>query len=479
MLGDMKPFRMAGNLYFVGTYKASSHLIDTGDGLILIDTGYEETADVVIESVTALGFDVRDIRYIIHFHGHCDHTDGTPKIVALSGAETFLCSKDIKYLAGWTPDHDLRDGDVITLGNTQILCLSTPGHTEGTTSFFFNVEDGGRTYRAGMFGGAGTNQLKKDFLDSRDCSWLNRGLFYASIERLRKEHVDIFVGNHSWNNHTRENYELMQTVDYNPFIDDTKWLPFLDLCEQNLQNVILQDSRDRFVNYAHRGASEYVPENTMLSFHTGIFMKANGIETDVQMTRDGVLVLFHDDTIKRLTGAEGSVSDYTLEELRQFTFEKNGLQDKIVVFEEFLRTFGWRDLTFAIEIKQRGIEKEIADMIRRYGVGKKCVVTSFKFDCIEKIKAYAPELRIGWLKKEISAEDEAALLAIGGEEICPFAPTLTGEQVERWHRLGFNVRAWGVSDESVMHSVCDCHADGMTVNFPDKLTAYLAAQSAE
>ena len=104
MLGDMKPFRMAGNLYFVGTYKASSHLINTGDGLILIDTGYEETADVVIESVTDLGFDVRDIRYILHSHGHCDHTDGTPKIVALSGAETFLCRKDIKYLKGWTPE---------------------------------------------------------------------------------------------------------------------------------------------------------------------------------------------------------------------------------------------------------------------------------------------------------------------------------------------------------------------------------------
>ena len=479
MLGDMKPFRMAGNLYFVGTSEAPSHLIDAGDGLILIDTGSEETADVVIESVTALGFDIRDVRYIIHSHGHCDHTDGTPKIVALSGAETFLCRKDIKYLAGWKPDHDLRDGDVITLGNTQILCLSTPGHTEGTTSFFFNVEDGGRTYRAGMFGGADVNQLKKDFLDSRNCSWLNRGLFYVSIERLRQEHVDIFVGNHARNNHTRENCELMQAVDRNPFIDDTKWLPFLDLCEQNLQTVILQDSRSRFVNYAHRGASEYAPENTMLSFNTGIFMKANGIETDVQMTKDGVLVLFHDDTIQRLTGADGSVSDYTLEELRQFTFEKNGLQDKIVVFEDFLRAFSWRDLTFAIEIKQRGIEKEIADMIRRYDVGKKCVVTSFKFDCIEKIKAYAPELRIGWLKKEITIEDEAALLAIGGEEICPFAPTLTCAQVERWHRMGFNVRAWGVSDESVMRSVWESHADGMTVNFPDKLTAYLAAQSAE
>ena len=67
-----------------------------------------------------------------------------------------------------------------------------------------------------------------------------------------------------------------------------------------------------FVNYAHRGASEYTPENTLLAFYTGVYMGANGIETDVQMTKDGILVLFHDDTILRLTGAPGSIRDYTL-----------------------------------------------------------------------------------------------------------------------------------------------------------------------
>ncbi|MBR3872972.1 MAG: hypothetical protein IKJ26_02270 [Clostridia bacterium] len=226
-----------------------------------------------------------------------------------------------------------------------------------------------------------------------------------------------------------------------------------------------------FINYAHRGASEYAPENTLLSFYTGLFMGANGIETDVQMTKDGVLVLFHDDTILRLTGAEGSVPDYTLDELRQFTFEKNGLKDKIVVFEDFLQQFAWRDLTLAIEIKQRGIERQIVDMIRKYNA--RCVVTSFMFDCIEKVRACAPELKVGWLKKEITPQDEQELLRIGGEEICPFAPALTAQDVDRWHRMGFNVRAWGVRDEKVMRHACACGVDGMTVNFPDKLTQYL------
>ncbi|MBQ7923517.1 MAG: MBL fold metallo-hydrolase [Clostridia bacterium] len=477
MLGDMKPFNLAGNIYFVGTYKASSHLIDTGDGLILIDTGYAETADVIAESVAELGFDIRDVKYILHSHGHYDHTGGTPKILELTGAKTFISEDDVKYISGWKPDHFYRDGQVISLGNTQILCVATPGHTEGTFSFFFDVDIDGKTYRAGMFGGAGTNQLKKAYLHKKKCSWLNRGLYFESVERLKQEHVDIFLGNHTWNNQTKENYERMLVSDTNPFIDETKWLPFLQKCEKDAEAVMLKESRDSFVNYAHRGASEYTPENTFLAFYTGMYMGANGIETDVQMTKDGVLVLFHDDTITRLTGAEGRVSDYTLDELRQYTFETNGQTDKIVVLEDFLRQFAFRDITFAIEIKQAGIEPQIADMIRKYHVEDKAIVTSFMPECIRAIKEYAPELHIGLLTKNVTDDTVAYLKQIGAEEICPRAVDVTPEKTAIWHREGLNVRPWGVKNEELMRQVYDSMADGMTVNFPDKLAKYIREQA--
>ena len=163
-----------------------------------------------------------------------------------------------------------------------------------------------------------------------------------------------------------------------------------------------QKNGKKFINYAHRGASTYTPENTFLAFYTGIYMGANGIETDVQKTKDGVLVLFHDTTITRLTGVEGALSDYTLEELKQFTFEKDGLCDKIVVFEDFLKQFAFRDITFAIEIKQAGIEAEIADMMRKFHLEQKAIVTSFMPECIAAIKEYAPEFRIGLLCREIT-----------------------------------------------------------------------------
>ena len=231
--------------------------------------------------------------------------------------------------------------------------------------------------------------------------------------------------------------------------------------------------RDMFINYAHRGASEYTPENTFLAFYTGIYMGANGIETDVRMTKDGILVLFHDDNITRLTGKEGMVSEYTLAELKQLVFEKNGFQDKIVVFEDFLEQFAFRELYFAIEIKQLGIEEQVADMIRRYDMVHKTVVTSFMPEAIRSIKEYAPELHIGLLIDGVTDDTIKELKAMGAEEVCPRATEITAEKVAKWHREGFNVRAWGAVNEELMRHVYDCNTDGTTVNFPDKLVAYM------
>ena len=228
-----------------------------------------------------------------------------------------------------------------------------------------------------------------------------------------------------------------------------------------------------FINYAHRGASEYLPENTLLSFYTGVYMKANGIETDVQKTKDGILVLFHDDTLTRVTGAEGSVADYTYEELSALLVKGHGLTDKIPTLKDFLSHFAHRDITFAIELKMDDCEAEVADLIYEYGVERKCVVTSFDIERIRNIKAYAPALRVGYLAQQFSEEAIEELLEMHADEICPMGKNLSAEDVQRYHRLGFNVRAWGISDEQIMRAVYDMGADGMTVNFPDKLTAYI------
>ncbi len=484
MPSDIRPFRMADGLYFVGTCKASSHLIDTGDGLILIDAGYEYTAPIILESIKELGFDPADVKLILLTHGHRDHSGGVPELLRHCKAKVYLSELDRHYLDEcdelYTPDCDYSDGGVITLGHTSITTVFTPGHTEGTYSFFFDVTENGRVYRAGTFGGAGTNQLKKPYLDKRKLPYQNRRLFYESLEKLKKEKVDLFIGNHAWHNHTREYGELIRTTGENRFLDSTVWLPFLEKLEKTMTDVIAEESRSLFVVYAHRGASSYNPENTLMSFYDGVKRGANGVETDVRRTKDGTLVLFHDDTLTRVTGAEGSISDYTLDELNAFPVKKFGLSDRIPTFEDFLEHFAWRDLTFAIELKAPGVEADTVDLIRKYGIEGKTIVTSFRFDHLVNVKKLAPAIRCGWLTSGVDDAKIEKTLAAGFDEICPKAVECSPEKVAAWHKLGLRVRAWGVSDEDVMKAAYDAGCDGMTVNFPDKLVNYIATkQTAE
>jgi len=231
----------------------------------------------------------------------------------------------------------------------------------------------------------------------------------------------------------------------------------------------------QFVNYAHRGASSYAPENTMMSFYLGMQMGANGIETDIQLTRDGVPVLFHDDTLMRVTGETGAIADYTWEELQKFFVKKDGLVDKIVTFDDFLSHFAFRDITFALELKKQGTAQVVADMVRAYSIGEKCVITSFNFDELCRMRLCAPELETGFLTADVSADTLRLMKEKGITELCPEATLITKEAVDDWHKQGFRVRAWGVADEALMKSAYAAGVDGMTVNFPDKLAALINA----
>lgn len=230
-----------------------------------------------------------------------------------------------------------------------------------------------------------------------------------------------------------------------------------------------------FITYAHRGASEYCPENTLLSFYTGIYMGANGIETDVQMTKDGVAVLFHDHTIERMMKKPGVVEDYTFAELRSFPMERCGRIDYITTLEAFLENYSAMDLTFAIELKGEGTETETARLVEKYNAAEKCIFTSFEMAYLEKMHAIAPSYKLGFLaeKGEITEELLSKMEKLGFYEICPYSEDCTKENVTYWHGRGFHVRAWGIFNEEIMKTVYDNGADGMTVNFPDKLLSYI------
>ena len=257
--GRVEPFRIFGDLYFAGTVPASCHLIDTHDGLILIDTGYPQSAYLVIESIWELGFKPADIRCIIHSHGHYDHMGATRALVELSGAKTVIGAPDAGYVTGpndlnwavehkydftefFTPDVLLHDGDTVSLGNTVIKCVSTPGHTPGTMSFFFDVHDGKRTLRAGMHGGVGTNSMVRPYLERMHLPLDLPRQFLDGLEKVRREHVDIFIGNHVGNNDTVGKGEaLKHDPAHNPFIDDSAWGRFLDQCRDTVLSSCVVD----------------------------------------------------------------------------------------------------------------------------------------------------------------------------------------------------------------------------------------------
>lgn len=230
------------------------------------------------------------------------------------------------------------------------------------------------------------------------------------------------------------------------------------------------------INYAHRGASDYAPENTLSSFYLGLMQGANGLETDVQKTRDGVLVLFHDETLDRVTDHKGRICDYSFEELKKVKVYGNcatGFFDRIITLREFLEKFSDLDLNFAIELKGPDVEKETLEMAKEFDVLGKTTFTSFQYEYLEKIKKLSPAARVGWIVSEVTDQVIEKLLAIGAEEIIPKATPLTEEQVKLCRERGLGVRGCSVITLGLMRKMCLLKVDGMTVNFPDRLHEYL------
>ena len=234
----MEPFKIFGNLYFVGNRYVSSHVIDTGEGLILLDSNFPECTYLLTEGMRKLGLNPYDIKYILHSHGHYDHIGGTRALTEYFGAQTIIGAPDVPYVNGsvnltWAdelgfkffeafePDIVLNDGDIFEFGKTKIRAVGTPGHTPGTMSYFFNVDDGKDTYIAGMQGGAGVNSLTKRFLEKYNLPISCREDFATSMEKIKNEHVDILIGNHPGDVDTAGKYARMQEGEENPFIDPT------------------------------------------------------------------------------------------------------------------------------------------------------------------------------------------------------------------------------------------------------------------
>lgn len=254
-MAQIDPFMIADGLYYVGDKKVCIHLIDTGDGLILIDSGYLGSSHILVDSIWRAGFDPRDIRLIIHTHGHSDHFGASYEFSRMYGSRLAISRIDADYVRSLAVDgmiggelyplarmpefdQEIEDGDVIEMGRVKIRCVLTPGHTLGVMSLFFDVTYEGKPYTAGLFGGAGINALKLTYMYCKDMPLDLPEQMLASIEKVREEPVTVHLGNHPGNNSTLEKRERQLKEGGNPFIDSNSWTAFLDGLEAKTKKAI-------------------------------------------------------------------------------------------------------------------------------------------------------------------------------------------------------------------------------------------------
>jgi len=234
-----------------------------------------------------------------------------------------------------------------------------------------------------------------------------------------------------------------------------------------------------FLVIAHRGASSSAPENTRAAFDRALALGARHIELDVHATADGHVVVIHDAVVDRTTDGTGAVSSYTLAGLKSLDagswFGAAFAGECIPTLEEVLARYGGR-AHLHIEIKGNApdLTRRTVELIRRHKAERDVTITSFAPARLEEVGP-GLDVPLGWLVPEATEAVIAKAAALGVDQLCPKASTVTGTLVSRLHGVGFLVRAWGVGTEQLMEQVVHAGADGMTVNFPERLIAYLTS----
>lgn len=209
---EYRPFRIAGNLYYVGTYDLACYLIATPKGHILINTGLESSVPLIRKHVQALGFKFEDIKILLATHAHYDHVAGMAAIKQATGARLMIQEKDGKamtdggasdYALGGhgstfesvTPDQLLKNGEIIKLGTMQVKLLHHPGHTPGASSFSFTVRDEKRAYKVLI---ANMPSILDETKLSGMPGYPEVGKDYAkTLAVMKNEQFDIWLSSHA------------------------------------------------------------------------------------------------------------------------------------------------------------------------------------------------------------------------------------------------------------------------------------------
>lgn len=249
------PYRIIGNVYYVGSQGLAAYLITTPQGNILINSNLEKSVPMIRDSVEKLGFRFSDTKILLISHAHWDHCAGSAAVKELTGAKYMVMEADVpaiedggklnfgrdaKYGDSGTSqyqpakvDRVLHDGDAVKLGDTVLTAHLTPGHTKGTTTWTMKVADGGKTYNVVIVGSPNVNPGYK---------LVNNALYpqiasdYERMFRVLKSlPCDVFLGAHGDYYGMEAKYARMKVGEPNPFIDPDGYKSYIAEREESFR----------------------------------------------------------------------------------------------------------------------------------------------------------------------------------------------------------------------------------------------------
>lgn len=250
-----KPFRIIGNIYYVGTSNLACYLITSPGGHILIDTAMEESSPIVRANIEALGYKLKYIRVILSSHAHFDHVAGHADMKAATGAQVYATAQDALVLEsggakGFHPlgtykpvkvDRIIKDGETVRFGGVALTAHLTPGHTEGNTTWTTTVEENGKKYDVVFVASMSINPGVKMV---NNPTWPGIAEAYAkSFQMLKSLNCDVFLGPHAPFFNMEAKVKQMADAKTNPFIDPKGYRDYIAEYEKSYNEQIAQERK--------------------------------------------------------------------------------------------------------------------------------------------------------------------------------------------------------------------------------------------
>lgn len=229
--------------------------------------------------------------------------------------------------------------------------------------------------------------------------------------------------------------------------------------------------------FAHRGSKGTHPENTMSAFKEALRIGADGVEFDVQLTKDNQVVVIHDETVDRTTTGTGYVKDYTLAELQQLDagikFDSAFIGERIPTLEEVLALYQPTSFLINIELKNdlfryEGMEEKVIAFVRQYQLEDRVILSSFNHDCIAYLQTLNTSIELALL---YDTYDEQVIIDMNNKEQTSFHPNgslLTKEIIEEAHKHQLTIRTYTINKVEDMLTAYHLGVDAIFTDFPEQ-----------